>query len=72
MSVVAEPFPHVYKHTPTCNHRWNPAAPIGRTRFSETGIILTNAAGVPHLTTADDVYKGYYIPKGTIVIANIQ
>ncbi|KAL4246392.1 cytochrome P450 family protein [Abortiporus biennis] len=25
---------------------------------------------IPHLTSDDDVYKGYYIPKGTIVVAN--
>ncbi|KAJ3492026.1 hypothetical protein NLI96_g262 [Meripilus lineatus] len=26
--------------------------------------------GVPHCSTADDVYKGMFIPKGTIVVAN--
>ena len=26
--------------------------------------------GVPHMSTADDEYRGYLIPKGTIVIAN--
>ncbi|KIL66896.1 hypothetical protein M378DRAFT_160436 [Amanita muscaria Koide BX008] len=26
---------------------------------------------LPHATTKDDVYKGYYIPKGTIVLPNI-
>ncbi|KLO06827.1 cytochrome P450 [Schizopora paradoxa] len=26
---------------------------------------------LPHLTTADDVYKGYSIPAGTVVFANI-
>ncbi|OAX39721.1 cytochrome P450 [Rhizopogon vinicolor AM-OR11-026] len=34
--------------------RWYPAAPLG----------------VPHATTTDDVYKGYFIPKGVVVIAN--
>ncbi|KAF8985093.1 hypothetical protein BDQ17DRAFT_1260358, partial [Cyathus striatus] len=24
-----------------------------------------NRFGVPHATTADDIYKGYFIPKGT-------
>lgn len=28
--------------------------------------------GVPHLTTTDDVYQGYYIPKGSMVFANAQ
>ncbi|KAK1230501.1 hypothetical protein PQX77_006429 [Marasmius sp. AFHP31] len=27
--------------------------------------------GAPHLSTEDDWYGGYYIPKGTIVISNI-
>ncbi|KAH9934613.1 cytochrome P450 monooxygenase, partial [Amylocystis lapponica] len=27
--------------------------------------------GIPHCTTADDEYHGYYIAKGTVVIANI-
>ncbi|KAJ3568002.1 hypothetical protein NP233_g6000 [Leucocoprinus birnbaumii] len=34
--------------------RWNPVVP----------------AGIPHLTTADDIYEGYYIPKGSIVVPN--
>ncbi|KAI0061727.1 cytochrome P450 [Artomyces pyxidatus] len=29
------------------------------------------ALGVPHCTTADDEYRGMFIPKGTIVLANI-
>lgn len=35
--------------------RWSPVAPLG----------------IPHSATNDDVYKGWYIPKGTIVIANV-
>lgn len=34
--------------------RWNPVLPTG----------------VPHLATADDVYEGYYIPKGAAIMAN--
>lgn len=34
--------------------RWTGIAPLGN----------------PHATTADDVYNGYFIPKGTIVIGN--
>ncbi|KAG8966453.1 hypothetical protein FRB90_010959, partial [Tulasnella sp. 427] len=35
--------------------RWSPAGPIG----------------VPHRLTEDDVYDGYFIPKGTSVFANL-
>ncbi|KAI6169120.1 cytochrome P450 [Pisolithus thermaeus] len=34
--------------------RWRPAFPLG----------------VPHFTTTSDVFEGYYIPKGTVVIFN--
>jgi len=34
--------------------RWHPAAPIG----------------VPHATVEEDVYKGWRIPKGALVVAN--
>lgn len=36
-------------------HRWRPVVPTS----------------MPHATVKDDVYKGYYIPKGTIVVPNI-
>ena len=36
-------------------YRWNPAAPLG----------------VAHQLSQDDVYEGYFIPKGTTVIPNI-
>ncbi|TFK64565.1 cytochrome P450 [Pluteus cervinus] len=34
--------------------RWNPVAPLG----------------LPHMTTNDDEYRGYFIPAGTTVIGN--
>ncbi|TFK74232.1 cytochrome P450 [Pluteus cervinus] len=35
--------------------RWRPVVPLG----------------VPHSSTEDDYYKGYFIPKGSIVMANV-
>lgn len=35
--------------------RWSPVTPLG----------------IPHATTVDDVYEGYYIPKGALVIINV-
>ncbi|KAG0698690.1 cytochrome P450 [Suillus ampliporus] len=35
-------------------YRWHPVAPIG----------------VPHAASSDDIYDGYFIPKGTSVICN--
>ncbi|KAL4071144.1 cytochrome P450 [Scleroderma yunnanense] len=36
-------------------HRWHVVSPLG----------------VPHRTSEDDVHNGYYIPKGTIILANL-
>ncbi|KAF7377365.1 Cytochrome P450 [Mycena sanguinolenta] len=36
--------------------RWNPVAPLG----------------VPHRSTQDDVYRGMYIPKGSLILANVR
>jgi cytochrome P450 len=38
----------------TFESRWNPVAPMG----------------IAHTTSNDDVYEGYYIPKGCVVFAN--
>lgn len=35
--------------------RWHPVVPLG----------------LPHLNTADDNYKGYFIPKGSIIMGNV-
>jgi cytochrome P450 len=34
--------------------RWRPLVPTG----------------IPHMTSEEDVYKGYYVPKGAVVIGN--
>jgi hypothetical protein len=51
--------------------RWNLVFPLGK-RFVIIIIttILTSSEGVPHMSTNDDEYNGFYIPKGTIVIGN--
>ena len=52
--------------------RWNLVAPLGREfgyRFV-VPIILTSSEGIPHMSTIDDEYNGYYIPKGTVMIGN--
>lgn len=35
--------------------RWQPVAPMG----------------LPHTSTADDVCEGYFIPKGSMLLANV-
>lgn len=35
--------------------RWHPVAPMG----------------IPHMSTADDIYDKYFIPKGSLVLPNI-
>lgn len=35
--------------------RWHPIAPMG----------------VPHMSTEDDLYEGYLIPKGSILLPNV-
>jgi len=34
------------------------------------GLILATNLGVPHFASEADIYNGYFIPKGTIVIGN--
>ena len=36
--------------------RWQPVTPLG----------------AAHMTTADDEYRGYFIPKGSFVVANAR
>ena len=50
--------------------RWNLVAPLGRPFIVIVATILTSSEGIPHMSSNDDEYNGYYIPKGTILIAN--
>jgi hypothetical protein len=46
--------------------RWRPIAPIGEL-LASTPLACAEvwpSTGVPHATTGDDVYEGYFIPKG--------
>lgn len=53
--------------------RWNPVAPLGEHAKHLLTIrkSLMGFSGLPHRTTQDDIYERYYIPRGTLVIANI-
>ena len=50
--------------------RWQPVTPLGTLSTSLFGVKLTYAAAVPHYTEVDDIYKGQYIPSGTIIMGN--
>jgi len=52
--------------------RWHLVGPLGGPYLSSLllSTILTGSEGFPHMATDDDEYGGYYIPKGTVVIAN--
>ena len=52
--------------------RWNLVVPLGRCYYHLHCIItiLTSCEGIPHMSTMDDEYNGFYIPKGTIMIGN--
>jgi cytochrome P450 len=50
--------------------RWNLVLPLGRFFVTVIITILTSSQGSPHVSTIDDEYNGFFIPKGTIVTAN--
>ena len=51
--------------------RWNLAAPLGRSFvIIVVSMITTCSEAIPHMSTFDDEYNGFYIPKGTIMIGN--
>lgn len=51
--------------------RWNPVAPLGTLPAVCARPGNDRVLGVPHRLMEDDIYEGYLIPKGSIVIANI-
>lgn len=51
--------------------RWGPATPQGALLVIVHQLLITiHRVGVPHHLIEDDIYEGYFILKGTIVIAN--
>ena len=51
--------------------RWNLVVPLGRPFvLIIVATILTSSEAIPHMSTNDDEYNGFYIPKGTIMIGN--
>ena len=51
--------------------RWNSVVPLGRPHvIIIIASVLTSSEGIPHMSTNDDEYNGFYIPKGTIVMGN--
>ena len=49
---------------------WHLVTPLGEVFSSSRFIPLTRPLAIPHMSTNDDEYDGYYIPKGTIVFGN--
>ena len=52
--------------------RWHPALPLSE--FHSRGVVdflLTTSTGIARCTSEDDLYEGYDIPKGTIVMPNV-
>ena len=52
--------------------RWKPVAPLGLLfccRFFLVMLTRLNT-GVPHCSLAEDVYNGYRIPAGSLVVGN--
>lgn len=52
-----------------------PAGILLRRQVRNSSVVLTiqlieRNIGVPHMTSEEDVYGGYYIPKGALVMAN--
>jgi hypothetical protein len=51
--------------------RWNLVAPFGGPFvIIIVTTILMSSEGFPHMSTNDDEYNGFYIPKGTMMIGN--
>ncbi|EPE37001.1 Cytochrome P450 [Glarea lozoyensis ATCC 20868] len=51
--------------------RWNPVVPLSTTSSpSQIHVKVLMSKAIPHKSSKATTYKGYYIPAGTLVIAN--
>ena len=53
--------------------RWQPVTPLGKCELDKSLRGNTNrplVTAVAHKASEDDEYRGYYIPKGTVVLGN--
>jgi hypothetical protein len=54
--------------------RWRDVAPLGKApaypRHLTTTDMLISMIAIPHFNEVEDVYKGYRIPAGSIIIPN--
>ena len=50
--------------------RWNPVLPIGMLCVQIFDLMQMFSIDVAHGSTADDIYRGYFIPKGSLILAN--
>lgn len=50
--------------------RWNPVFPEGETPVLLHRMTLRSLVAIPHSLVEDDVYEGYYLPKGSIIVPN--
>ena len=57
-----------------CGLSWLSALPLGKLNSATRPNLHPNyiTSGVPHRALKDDVYKGMFIPKGSLVIANTR
>jgi len=54
--------------------RWHPVAPTGMRLptwcIASQAFLISSTTAVPHRLIVDDVYEGYFLPAGSIVIGN--
>lgn len=52
--------------------RWKPVGPLSMLCLPSTPMdVADHSVDLPHMCTQDDVYRGWYIPRGAVVFANL-